>query len=74
MSKNTKRNANNYKYNHGLKNIHNYKQSPEKQLLTLAIHTLRHTSDIFSEISGMLTFHFISTSLLIYYLYKFACR
>jgi hypothetical protein len=29
MSKKTKRNANYNKYNHGYKNTHNYKESPE---------------------------------------------
>jgi hypothetical protein len=56
MSKKTKRNDNNIKYNHGLKNFHNQNSSRKiKMLLALAIHTLRHTSDISSENSGLQT-------------------
>jgi len=34
MSKKTKRNANTIKYNHGLKNTHNYKESPKSHKVT----------------------------------------
>jgi len=53
MSKKTKRNANNIKYNNNLKHTHNYKESPDQsQSYWLWRFPHYDTSDIFSGNSG----------------------
>jgi len=68
MSKKTNRNADNIKTNKA-KIIPTLQRvsRPVTNLLTLAIHILRHTSDSFTENWGLQVFIFIRTSLLIYY-------
>ena len=63
MSKEMKRNANNIKYNYGINNAHNYRQSPEQSQscwLLRYLHWKIWISDIQFNVHG----------LLIYYTYK----